>query len=82
MITSKLSSKGQTTIPKEIRNALELDPGDRLAYEIREGEVVIHPLAGDIFDHKGTVEPSQRPEDFKAVRKQVKSSVADRVAEE
>ena len=37
MITSKLTSKAQTTIPLPVRNALRLGPGDELAYAI-EGE--------------------------------------------
>jgi antitoxin PrlF len=40
MITSKLTSKAQTTIPLPVRNALGLGPGDQLAYAI-EGERVI-----------------------------------------
>jgi len=40
MITSKLTSKAQTTIPLPVRNALRLGPGDELAYAI-EGERVV-----------------------------------------
>jgi antitoxin PrlF len=40
MITSKLTSKAQTTIPLPVRNALHIGPGDDLAYAI-EGERVI-----------------------------------------
>jgi antitoxin PrlF len=40
MITSKLTSKAQTTIPLPVRNALGLGPGDQLAYAI-EGERVV-----------------------------------------
>ena len=40
MITSKLSSKAQTTIPLSVRNALRLREGDVLAYRI-DGEHVI-----------------------------------------
>ena len=40
MITSKLTSKLQTTIPRPVRNALGLGPGDELSYTI-EGERVI-----------------------------------------
>ena len=41
MIVSKLTSKAQTTIPKPIRVALELQPGDELSYEILGGRVVL-----------------------------------------
>jgi antitoxin PrlF len=40
MITSKLTSKAQTTIPLPVRNALRLAAGDELAYRI-DGEHVI-----------------------------------------
>ena len=41
MITSKLTSKAQTTIPRPIRTALELQPGDELLYEIIDGRVML-----------------------------------------
>lgn len=40
MITSKLTSKAQTTIPQPVRSALKLREGDELVYEI-EGERVV-----------------------------------------
>jgi antitoxin PrlF len=33
---SRLSSKGQVTIPSEIRAALHLNPGDLFAYEVKD----------------------------------------------
>jgi antitoxin PrlF len=41
MITSKLSSKAQTTIPLPVRNALRLAEGDELAYAIEGDRVVL-----------------------------------------
>lgn len=41
MITSKLTSKSQTTVPQSVRRALNLKPGDSLAYEITEGKVIL-----------------------------------------
>lgn len=41
MITSKLTSKAQTTIPQSVRGALRLSPGDELAYAIEEGRVIL-----------------------------------------
>ena len=41
MITSKLTSKAQTTIPLPVRAALRLEAGDELLYEIVEERVVL-----------------------------------------
>ncbi|MGH6945184.1 MAG: AbrB/MazE/SpoVT family DNA-binding domain-containing protein [Geminicoccaceae bacterium] len=36
---SRLTSKGQTTIPREVREKLALEPGDVILYEIHDEEV-------------------------------------------
>jgi antitoxin PrlF len=41
MITSKLTSKAQTTIPQAVRTALGVNPGDEIAYVIAEGHVLL-----------------------------------------
>ena len=41
MITSKLTSKAQTTIPLPVRNALRLAGGDQIAYLIDGDRVVL-----------------------------------------
>lgn len=41
MITSKLSSKAQTTIPQPIRAALHLRDGDELLYQIDGARVIL-----------------------------------------
>ncbi len=41
MITSKLTSKAQTTIPQAVRVALHLSPGDALAYVVEDGRAVL-----------------------------------------
>lgn len=41
MITSKLTSKSQTTIPMSVRTALGLEPGDLITYEILDGRVTL-----------------------------------------
>lgn len=45
MITSKLTTKAQTTIPQPVRTALGLREGDEVAYEI-DGKRVIMTRAG------------------------------------
>ncbi len=56
---SKITSKGQTTIPGEIREALKIKPGDRLAYSV-EGDhatIRVHPgtssLKGALASDRG-----------------------------
>jgi len=44
MITSRLSSKAQTTIPRPVRVALGLTEGDTLVYELVDGQVVLRRL--------------------------------------
>ncbi|MGE4530935.1 MAG: AbrB/MazE/SpoVT family DNA-binding domain-containing protein, partial [Acidithiobacillus sp.] len=41
MITSKLTSKAQTTIPQPVRVALHLHDGDEIAYRIVENHVIL-----------------------------------------
>ena len=41
MITSRLTSKAQTTIPQAVRTALGLKAGDELAYVIEDGRAVL-----------------------------------------
>jgi len=40
---STLTSKGQTTIPREIRRLLGLRENDRILYEVEDGKVAIKP---------------------------------------
>lgn len=41
MPISTITSKGRTTVPKEVRDALDLDVGDKLTWEINGGCVAI-----------------------------------------
>jgi AbrB family looped-hinge helix DNA binding protein len=63
MIMSRMTSKGQTTIPKEIRERLGLKPGDRVAFILRGNEAVLYPVKGSLLDLRGSLKPRQRPED-------------------
>jgi antitoxin PrlF len=41
MITSRLTTKAQTTIPQPVRSALNLKPGDELSYQIQGRRVIL-----------------------------------------
>ena len=54
MSISTLTSKGQTTIPKQVREHLKIGPGDKLDFVIEsEGRVVIRPAKLDVRELKG-----------------------------
>ena len=70
--TSKLSSKGQVTIPSEVRESLKLGTGDLVGYEIRGEEVVLSRVEPfDAAFHaalSATLEEWGSPEDEEAFR--------------
>ena len=41
MIVAKVTSKGQVTIPKKVRERLGIHPGEDVGFEEKEGVVVI-----------------------------------------
>ena len=54
MVTATLTRKGQTTIPKEVRDHLHVSPGDKLHFLIdAEGRVVLRPATLDVRQLKG-----------------------------
>jgi antitoxin PrlF len=53
MVTAALTSKGQLTIPKSVRDSLRLRTGDRVAFVLRgDSEAVMKPVTksvGEVF---------------------------------
>ena len=41
---ARITSKGQITVPHEIRRALGVQPGDRLVFESNGGEFRVRPV--------------------------------------
>lgn len=62
MANATLTSKGQTTIPKEIRERLGLKPGDLMSFTLlTDGTVVMRAKTRRLSDLAGTLHrPGQR----------------------
>ena len=59
-MTTTLTSKGQVTIPKQIRDALGMAPGCSVQFAVnRDGDVVIHKVGA---------RASRKPDRFEAAR--------------
>jgi antitoxin PrlF len=54
-IGARLSSKGQITIPKSVREALKLVEGDQVLFRVLEGERAILARTPNLLDLAGSV---------------------------
>lgn len=72
MATSTLTSKGQTTVPKEVREALDLEPGAKLSWDIRGGKVEVTTQRPAFFRWEGFIKTASgnAVKDIEAARKQ------------
>ena len=82
MPVSILTKKGQTTIPKEIRKVLNLEPNDKIFYQVEDQRVILKPIKGNILDLKGSVPAKKKPTDFHKLRADTKKRIAQKIAEE
>lgn len=56
MPSATITSKGQITLPVEIRRALGVGPGDRVSFRTTsDGRVVVEPETLDLRSLKGSV---------------------------
>jgi AbrB family looped-hinge helix DNA binding protein len=70
MNISKVGRRGQISIPRLIRQELNLQEGDHLAFVRRGDEVILQPLRSTLSDFRGSI-PVTEPQDFDAIRQQV-----------
>jgi antitoxin PrlF len=47
---STISAKGQTTVPKPVRQALRVDEGDQIAFRIEDGGVTVRRVEAERED--------------------------------
>ncbi|MCI0469241.1 MAG: AbrB/MazE/SpoVT family DNA-binding domain-containing protein [Nitrospirae bacterium] len=82
MPVATLTSKGQITIPKEIRDALHLTEHDKVAIVAEEGAAVMKPIRGNILDIGASIKISakEKPIDFKKIRRETIQKIAEHSA--
>ncbi len=79
MILARMSSKGQVTIPLEVRKALGIAAGDDLMFfDLGNGEFSIRPRNGSIRDLKGIVPKL----DYTPTLEQLDQGISEAIEEE
>ena len=77
MVSASMTSKGQITIPKAVRDFLGLSPGDRVAFEMHgSSEVVLKPLTKSVDDVFGKL---HNPRVTKKSVSQMNQGIANRM---
>jgi antitoxin PrlF len=77
--TSTVTSKGQVTIPKEVRDALRVGSGDRVSFVLREdGVVEMRPETVDLRDLYGALKRSGRPVKIEAMNEAAAAAAVER----
>ena len=83
--TSKMTRKGQVTVPIEVREALGLKEGDRVEFELVEKgkpHAVIQPAGSAIERTAGIFKDSSRPGLWKIERAVAREEMAQNAARE
>ncbi len=74
---SRMTQKGQVTIPAESCQPLGLKPRDKVRFVADVDGVKVQPAASKLAKHFGSVKPINRPEDWTAVRREFEELVAE-----
>jgi antitoxin PrlF len=62
MPQATLTSKGQITVPKTVREALRLDAGKKVEFLVlQDGDVLLHPVTKTVDDVFGRLHKPGRP---------------------
>ena len=81
-LETRLTQKGQVTIPVMIRSHLGLKPKDMVRFEL-DGDVLrLKPAQSKLIEGYGAVVPRKTPEDWKNVREEVERTIAQDVKKE
>jgi antitoxin PrlF len=79
MPVSTLTSKGQTTIPNEIRRHLKLKPGDRIEFFVEnDGKVRLIALNVDIASLEGLLAPAPRRASLQDMDRAIRKGATNR----
>ena len=79
MPSAAMSSKGQITVPSEIREALGLKRGDRVSFRMRkDGVVEMVPESIDLLSLRGLLKPRRKGVSLEDMERAIVEGALDR----
>ena len=81
-LETRLTTKGQVTVPAEIRRALGLKAKDKVRFEMEDGEVKLKLASSAVLASYGAFKTEGRPKDWKELREEFEIGVAEEAAAE
>ena len=79
-LTSTITTKGQTTVPKEVRKFLGLGPRQKIVYKIEKSGVRIEPAGKSLMSMAGALASEQPMLSKEQERKIAQNALAQRNA--
>ena len=81
VLAAKMTSKGQITLPKEVRRLLKAEVGSVIVFEKEDERVFLRPTK-TLLDYRGYLKGRKKPADFETLRERAKEYLAEKVARE
>lgn len=72
LTTTRVTSKGQVTIPQHVREVLNIAPGDRIRFILHDGMAVLEREL-DVEDLYGAVKPKKKFDDIELMIREAKA---------
>lgn len=74
----KVGPRGQITLPKSLRQRMNIKPGDSVTLTEIDDYVMLRPVTKTLFDMVGSISVDG-PLDFDAIQEEIKEHVAEKV---
>jgi len=80
---STISTKGQVTIPARVRKELNLQPQDKVHFEVEAGKVVLRPVRReDLLAVYNSVDTEGKATNIHTIREETEKAVGEQAAKE
>lgn len=74
-----VTTKGQVTVPLEIREKLKLKPGDKIIYQDTQEGILLKPVKRNMLTDFGFLEGKQKSKkSLDLIRKELRKKIAER----